>query len=90
MATTPAIRPSLTSLRFQRTAAGCRNDRPAMVIAMQQLAAAEPWTVSGGCAARWLLKHAGPTPAPTAKDVAAMRDFCAELFGEDAAAEMFD
>lgn len=90
MATTPAIRPSLTNLRFQRTAADCRNSRSAMVIAMQQLAAAEPWTVSGGCAAHWLLKHTGPRPLPAASDVTAMRDFCAELFGEDTAAEMFD
>lgn len=85
-----AVRPSLTNLRFQRTSAGCGHNRPATVIAMQQLAAAEPWTVSGQAAAGWLLKHTGPRPRPSAEQEAATRAFCAELFGEETAAAMFD
>ena len=52
-------------LRFNNTAAAIGNyNRPALIIAMQQLAAAEPWTTSGSAAGRWLAKQMGPREAP--------------------------
>jgi hypothetical protein len=54
---------SQTNLRFHKTAQACLGDRKALVLAFQQLASAEPFTVSGRAAAGWLLGKTGPFPA---------------------------
>lgn len=86
----PAIRLSCTNLGFQRTLAACRNHFPSLVLAMQQLGAAEPYSVSGEAANKWLLHKFNLKPALTAQQLAAVRKFTAELFGEEVAAGMFD
>lgn len=58
----------LTNLRFRKAAEVCKDNRPAQVLVFQQLAAAEPYTVSGRAAAGWLLRKMGPFPHVTPEE----------------------
>lgn len=75
-----AIPVSMTNLRFHKAAEVCKDNRPAQVLVFQQLAAAEPYTVSGRAAAGWLLGKMGPFPHVTLEEEGMFKELFAQLY----------